>query len=107
VVGVTGVDGRHRVLIEALRGKQVDFAAPGSDLRAASQAPDQYVMVRGTSFAAPRVAAQFAGMLAPDEGVRARELERLSAIARDLGKPGRDDVYGAGLVAAHPEEPLK
>jgi subtilisin family serine protease len=107
VVGVTGVDGKHRVLIEALRGKQVDFAARGADMRAASQAPDQYVMVRGTSFAAPQVAALFAGMLAPDAAARSREIDKLTALARDLGKPGRDDVYGAGLVAAGPDEPIK
>jgi subtilisin family serine protease len=107
VVGVTGVDGKHRVLIEALRGKQVDFAAPGADLRAASQAPDQYVMVRGTSFAAPRVAALLAGMRAPDPAARSREIEKLAAMARDLGKPGRDDVYGAGLVTGSLAEPVK
>jgi subtilisin family serine protease len=107
VVGVTAVDGRNRVLIEALRGKQVDFAAPGADMRAASQAPDQYVDVRGTSFAAPQVAALLASMPAPDAAARSREIEKLTAFARDLGKPGRDDVYGAGLVAASRDEPLK
>jgi subtilisin family serine protease len=107
VVGVTGVDARHRVLIEALRGKQVDFAARGADMRAASQAPDQYVVVRGTSFAAPQVAALFAGMLAPDAAARTREIDRLIALAQDLGKPGRDDVYGAGLLAADPVPQVK
>jgi hypothetical protein len=96
VVGVTGVDARHRVLIEACRGKQVDFAALGSDLTAATQAPDTYAPVRGTSFAAPKVAAMLSELQSPDVAGRTDLLARLAAQARDLGKPGRDDVYGDG-----------
>jgi hypothetical protein len=96
VVGVTGVDARHRVLIEACRGKQVDFAALGSDLTAATQAPDTYAPVRGTSFAAPKVAAMLSELQRPDVAGRTDLLARLTAQARDLGKPGRDDVYGDG-----------
>jgi subtilisin family serine protease len=96
VVGVTGVDAQHRVLIEAGRGKQVDFAALGANLNAAAKAPDQYSPVRGTSFAAPLVAAMLVELQAPDLPQREQLLQRLSGEARDLGKPGRDDVYGAG-----------
>jgi subtilisin family serine protease len=99
VVGVTGVDARHRVLIEACRGKQVDFAALGAQVTAAAP-PDQYAQVRGTSFAAPRVAALLAGLRVPDVQLRAEWLSRLEAAAQDLGKPGRDDVYGAGELGA-------
>ena len=100
VVGVTGVDARHRVLIEAVRGKQVDFAALGAAVPAAAAAPDQYAAVRGTSFAAPLVAALLAQIPAPDPAVRAQLLDKLTAVARDLGKPGRDDIYGAGELGA-------
>jgi hypothetical protein len=96
VIGVTGVDGKHRVLMEACRGQQVDFAALGAGVSAAAQSPDQYAQVRGTSFAAPLVAALLAGMHAPDVDQRTRSLEALVREARDLGRPGRDDVYGAG-----------
>ncbi|HET9863408.1 MAG TPA: S8 family serine peptidase [Steroidobacteraceae bacterium] len=97
VIGVTAVDGNHRVLIEACRGAQVDFAARGADMRAAIQAPDQYAPVRGTSFAAPIVAALLAtDLAAPDAGVRDQMLARWAQSAHDLGKRGRDDVYGAG-----------
>jgi hypothetical protein len=96
VVGVTGVDARHRVLIEAARGKQVDFAALGADVSAAAQAPDQFAAMRGTSFAAPQVAALLADLQIPDAAGRDQRLARLAAEAHDLGKPGRDDVYGAG-----------
>jgi subtilisin family serine protease len=100
VVGVTAVDAKHRVLIEAGRGKQVDFAALGAEVSAASQAPDQYATVRGTSFAAPQVAALLADLQYPNAAERDQRLARLTGEAHDLGKPGRDDVYGAGVLPA-------
>ena len=78
------------------RGEQVLFAALGADVNAASQAPDSYSAMRGTSFAAPLVAARLAELRAPDASARALLLAKLAAEARDLGKPGRDPVYGAG-----------
>jgi hypothetical protein len=98
VVGVTGLDARHRVLIEACRGRQVDFAAPGADLVAAANPPDGFAAVRGTSFAAPIVSALLAELQAPDAQHRGALLLRLESQARDLGRPGRDDVYGAGAL---------
>lgn len=97
VIGVTAVDAKHRVLVEACRGKQVDFAALGSDVEAAAGAPNLYVPVRGTSFAAPIVAPMFARDLAsPDPVLAKAALAKWTKIASDLGKPGRDDVYGEG-----------
>lgn len=98
VVGVTAVDRNHRVLIEACRGKQVDFAAQGTDFEAASAAPAGYAPVRGTSFAAPVVAALFSELQAPDPAASARVLARWTGLATDLGQRGRDDVYGAGQI---------
>lgn len=100
VIGVTAVDSKHRVLIEACRGKQVDFAAQGSDFEAAAGAPNIYVPVRGTSFAAPMIAVMFAVDLpAPDPAQAQIALTKWKGMANDLGKPGRDDVYGAGELA--------
>jgi subtilisin family serine protease len=99
VIAVTAVDDRGRALPEAGRGAHVDFAAPGHDLRAARPRED-WTRVRGTSFAAPlvaRLAAQHAPEPAPGNGERVRAL--LAAQARDLGRKGRDEVYGLGLLA--------
>lgn len=59
VIAVTGVDGADRALAEAGRAKHLDFAAPGADLVAALPGKG-YTPVRGTSFAAPFVAARLA-----------------------------------------------
>jgi subtilisin family serine protease len=100
VVGVTAVDAHRRVLIEAARGKQVMFAAPGADITAADKG-GKYSAVRGTSFAAPIVAALLAETVsAPDLSASDAAVEALARHAIDLGAPGRDLTYGFGLVGA-------
>ena len=100
VVGVTAVDARHHVLIEAAQGPQVMFASPGADM-AAANGDTSYSSVRGTSFASPIVAALLAGRItAPDPGQVAAAIDALSKSALDLGSPGRDLTYGFGLVGA-------
>lgn len=95
VVAVTGVDGRNRVIVEAGRARHIDFAAPGADMRAGGLASDA-IAVRGTSFAAPLVAARLY-----QHGRTANAPAALAALAseaRDLGKKGRDPVFGHGLI---------
>jgi subtilisin family serine protease len=100
VVGVTAVDAHQHVLIEAARGPQVMFAAPGADLAAAAGG-HTYAAVRGTSFAAPFVAALLAaGLSAPNSADAAAALDALAKAAVDLGPPGRDLTYGYGAVGA-------
>jgi subtilisin family serine protease len=104
VVAVTAVDARHKVLLEAARGKHIRFAAPGADLVAAALTPD-YLPVRGTSFAAPLVAGLIATqMTTVADGTAA--LVTLSQQARDLGRKGRDDVYGEGVLGEQFARPL-
>lgn len=91
VVGVTGVDARNRVLVEAGRGEHVDFAALGQ------VSP----RVRGTSYAAPIVAGLVAAHLsAPSSANAERAIGAVRSQARDLGARGRDDIYGFGFVDA-------
>jgi subtilisin family serine protease len=98
VVGVTGVDARRKVLLEACRGKQVKFAAPGADMAAAELAP-AFAAVRGTSFAAPIVAGLLAASLhEPSREAATKAIETLAGQAVDLGSRGTDKTYGAGLV---------
>ena len=74
VIGVTAVDAKHHVLLEACRGKHLALAAPGADLRAADAADATgYKEVRGTSFAAPLVAGLLARVLDAPDPVRQRK----------------------------------
>ncbi len=95
VVGVTGVDAAGRVLREAGRGAQVDFAAPG--IVAAAAPHGRVARVRGTSFAAPIVAGLIAVQVRETRSAD-RAIASLRSLARDAGAPGRDDVYGFGVV---------
>jgi subtilisin family serine protease len=105
VVAVTGVDGTGKALIEAGRGAFVAFAAPGADIDAASL-PSGYSPVRGTSFAAPIVASRLALLLErPDRVTAARAVRELAGSALDLGRPGRDPVYGNGCVGCAARDP--
>ena len=100
VVGVTAVDARQQVLVEAQRGAQVKFAAPGADM-AAARPHQAYALVRGTSFASPIVAGLLALELhTPDQGAAQQAVATLARRALDLGAPGLDPVYGYGLVGA-------
>lgn len=99
VIGVTGVSPERRVLPEAAQGPQVMVAAPGDEL-AAARAGGGYAVARGTSFAAPLVAGLLAQRLRdPDPAAAAEAVARMTAGAIDLGAPGRDPVFGFGLVA--------
>jgi hypothetical protein len=107
VVAVTGVDAKQRVLLEACRGKHVDFSAPGANMSAAGlESP--FGVVRGTSFAAPIVA----GLLARHLSAISKEqadaaVATLVAQATDLGSRGVDKVYGNGLVGNELRTPEK
>lgn len=107
VIAVTGVDGRNRALIEAGRASHLDYAAPGADMLAAGVA-GRVFRVRGTSFAAPLVAAtiaRFYPSLSP-AGI-GTALKRVDTLARDLGPRGPDKIYGRGLVCGECRTPAK
>lgn len=88
VVAVTGVDAKGRLLPEAGKAAHIDFAALGAGVRVATPGGGA-ASVRGTSYAAPVVAARLAAR--PD-------LAALAGQSIDLGAPGPDPVFGKGLV---------
>jgi hypothetical protein len=101
VVGVTAVDSDNQVYLYANQGKYVDFAAPGVNTRVATNERDLET-VSGTSYAAPVVAAALARQLKQPDPKLARKAEReLAKSAQDAGEPGRDPVYGYGIVSIH------
>jgi hypothetical protein len=100
VIAVTATDPADKIYKSANRGAYVALAAPGVDILTVAP-KGEYIQLSGTSFAAAQVSGVAALLLerAPKlspEAVRAA----LTGTARDLGTPGRDDVFGAGLVDA-------
>jgi subtilisin family serine protease len=95
VVAVTAVDASNRVFRLANRGNYLDLAAPGVGLLHA-RAGGGFAASSGTSFAVP-FAATAAARLISERG-RSDVMSLLYAAAEDLGPPGRDDIYGYGLL---------
>ncbi len=99
VVGVTAVDSENHIYLYANQGEYVDFAAQGVNARVASKDGD-IETVSGTSFAAPVVAAALARKLKQPDPKLARKAElELAKSAQDAGEPGRDPVYGFGIIS--------
>lgn len=99
VIAVTAVNRNGENYRSANRGTYIDVAAPGVDILTAL--PDAKQGYRtGTSFAAPFVTAIVAarGRDVAHTNVKAQLLKQVST--RDLGPPGRDPIYGAGLALA-------
>jgi hypothetical protein len=100
VIAVTATDAEDKVFEQANRGTHIAVAAPGVAIL--SPAPNEsYQMQSGTSFAAAQVSGVAALLLERNRNLDAGSIRRiLTATARDLGAPGHDDQFGAGLVDA-------
>jgi len=99
VIAVTAIDNKKHVFEHANRGDYVELAAPGVYVWAAAPGEDDGKFVTGTSYAAPFVTAAWAALRTAyikdtPTAVRAR----LAGGAVDLGAPGRDNIFGFGLL---------
>ena len=97
VIGVTAVDKNHQVYRWANRGKHVDFAALGVDVRVADSDGD-FKTESGTSMAAPLVTAQIACQAKHFPAGIDGLMDELTKQAIDLGEPGRDSIFGYGAL---------
>jgi subtilisin family serine protease len=97
VIAVTAVDASQKVFRLANRGEYLDLAAPGVGVRHA-RAGGGYTASSGTSFAVPFAATAAARLrhLQPEEDT----VTLLFKATQDLGPPGRDAIYGRGML--HP-----
>ena len=99
---MTAVDNSRQVYRYANRGPYVDFAAPGVNV-ASIDPRGATTSATGTSFAAPIVAARLARMLPRADAKQAQlAISNLEKQASDLGKPGRDGIFGHGLIEDAP-----
>lgn len=97
VVAVTAVDGGNRIYRRAGQGAHVDFAAPGVGIATAASVSGVRPQT-GTSFAVPFVTMALLTAKVRLAGAEADPLASLAAGSIDLGEPGRDSVFGDGLV---------
>ncbi len=101
VIAVTATDENDRLFGNAVVGQHVAVAAPGVSILL--PAPKGQLAFRtGTSYAAPLVSGIAALLLQRNPGLDPDAVRAaLVATARDLGPPGRDQQFGAGLVDAY------
>jgi subtilisin family serine protease len=100
VIAVSATDAQDHLFQASNRGSYIAVAAPGAELFL--PAPDEkYQMTSGTSFSAAYVSGLAALMLERNPALKPAELRAmLEKSARDLGSPGRDDLFGAGEADA-------
>jgi subtilisin family serine protease len=100
VIAISATDAQDRLFTASNRGGYIAVAAPGVDLFL--PAPDEkYQITSGTSFSAAYVSGLAGLMLERDPALKPEQLRAiLMKTARDLGSPGRDDLFGAGEADA-------
>lgn len=102
VVAVTATRGKELIYSHANHGKYVDFAAPGVGIYTAKPGGGGKAQ-SGTSFASPYITAMAAILTKAGKTPTADALRKtLSRATRDLGKPGKDIIFGYGYVKARP-----
>jgi hypothetical protein len=100
VIAISATDAQDKLFTASNRGGHIAVAAPGVDIFL--PAPDEkYQMTSGTSFSAAYVSGLAALMLERNPALKPGEVRAiLMKTARDLGSPGRDDLFGAGEADA-------
>ena len=99
-LAVTAVTPGLTIFRRATRGAHIDIAAPGVDVVVAGKAAG-VTRMSGTSFAAPFVTASIALMRRGEAGLPVKQIEQAMARkTQDLGAPGKDAVFGWGLLDA-------
>lgn len=122
VLSVSAVDIQRQITSYSNRGATIDIAAPGGNSGAdingdgypdgvlstggtatASGIEFAYVFLSGTSMAAPHVSGAIALMKSINPDLTPQQFASLlqsGSLTDDLGAPGRDDLYGHGLINA-------
>ena len=100
VIAVSGTDAQERLFAASNRGVHIAIAAPGVDIFL--PAPDEkYQITSGTSFSAAYISGIAALIMERNPALKPNDVRAiLLKTARDLGAPGRDDLFGAGEADA-------
>jgi subtilisin family serine protease len=100
VIAVSATDAHDRLFPASNRGDHIAVAAPGVDIFLPAPG-GKYQMTSGTSFSAAYISGLAALMMERNPQLAPADLRAiLMKTARDLGLPGRDDLFGAGEADA-------
>ena len=111
-LAVTAVDQTMTSPSFTQRGSYIDISAPGTGIcstiriggridstRTCISSTEPYITMSGTSMAAAFISGVAALIIAANPALTAVQVrEVILATAYDIGEPGRDEVFGAGLV---------
>lgn len=103
VIAVAATNQTNQIASFSSRGgacNQVTISAPGVSINSTAHAPaNTYRVLSGTSMACPAVAGAVALLKQRFPGINpAAARFRLTSTATDLGAPGNDPTFGAGLI---------
>ncbi len=100
VLAVTATDANDAIFVHANQGAHIAISAPGVDIVTLSS-NGAFEVSSGTSMAAAHISGIVALLLADSPSMSWKDLHRrLKKSATDLGKPGTDPVFGAGIPNA-------
>lgn len=98
VLAATAVDENKNLYSMADKGRFIDFSAPGVNVLTIAPG-GKYTISTGTSLSSAHVSGVIALLLSQHKH---SQVERaLTETALDLGKPGRDQEFGEGLISAN------
>jgi subtilisin family serine protease len=101
VIAVSATDAYDRLFPASNRGGHIAVSAPGVDIFLPAPG-GKYQMTSGTSFSAAYISGLAALMMERNPQLAPAEVRAiLTKTARDLGLPGRDDLFGAGEADAY------
>ncbi len=97
VLTATAVDEKQKLFKKADKGHFIDYSAPGVNILTIAPS-GKYKLATGTSISSAHVSGVVALLLS--QKANKSITETLTKTAVDLGKPGRDQEYGDGLISA-------
>lgn len=96
VISVGAIDNYNNLASYSNYGKNLDFVAPGSNIKLACN--NSYEYASGTSFASPYIASSVAVLKSENKNINMDSaISSLKNISEDLGSTGWDKYYGWGV----------